>query len=321
MPQEEQQTMKKLAFALSLAAGALIVVAPAFAADENEGRGQAVITVLPVHDKEAAPANLTQQDLAIKINGKDSTITNWTPLRGVNDRLELVVLIDSAARTSMATQLGEISNFLKTLPPAAKVSVAYMQYGAAVLSGPLTTDHAQAAKGLHISGGIPGSSASPYFCLSNLAQHWPSDDRGARRVVVMITDGVDNYNPRYDPEDPYVQAAITDSVRAGLVVYSMYWQNQGRFDRTGYATNAGQNLLLSLTEATGGMSYWQGYGNPVSFQPYFKDLDRRLANQYEIGFTAPLKNKAVVASMKLKANGISGKIDAPQQVLVAPAAM
>ena len=127
--------MKKLAFALSMAAGALMAVAPAFAADENEGRGQAVVTVLPVHDKEAAPANLTQQDLAIKINGKDSTITNWTPLRGVNDRLELVVLIDSAARTSMANQLGEISNFLKTLPPEAKVSVAYMQYGAAVLSG------------------------------------------------------------------------------------------------------------------------------------------------------------------------------------------
>jgi len=313
--------MKKLAFALSMAAGALMAVAPALAADENEGRGQAVVTVLPVHDKEAAPANLTQQDLAIKINGKDSTITNWTPLRGVNDRLELVVLIDSSARTSMANQLGEISNFLKTLPPEAKVSVAYMQYGAAVLSGPLTTDHAQAAKGLHISGGIPGSSASPYFCLSSLAQHWPSDDRGARRVVVMITDGVDYYNPRYDPEDPYMQAAITDSVRAGLVVYSMYWQNQGRFDRTGYATNAGQNLLQQVTQATGGISYWQGYGNPVSFQPYFKDLDRRLANQYEIGFTAPLKNKPVVASMKLKANGISGKIDAPQQVLLAPAAM
>ena len=109
----------------------------------------------------------------------------------------------------------------------------------------------------------------------------------------MITDGVDYYNPRYDPEDPYMQAAITDSVRSGLVVYSMYWQNQGRFDRTGYATNAGQNLLQQVTQATGGISYWQGYGNPVPFQPYFKDLDRRLANQYEVGFTAPLKGKPV----------------------------
>jgi hypothetical protein len=312
-------TMKKLAFAMSLAAGPLMAAAPAFAAAENEGHGQAVITVLPVHDKEAAPANLSQQDLVIKINGKDSTITNWMPLRGVNDRLELVVLIDSAARTSIGTQLGEIANFVKSLPPSGKVAVAYMQNGGAVFSGPLTTDHARAAKGLHITGGFSGVSASPYFSLSSLAQHWPSNDRAARRVVVMITDGVDYYNPRYDPDDPYVRAAITDSVRAGLVVYSIYWQNQGRFDRTQYATDAGQNLLLNVTQATGGSSYWQGYGNPVSFQPYFKDLDQRLANQYEIAFTAPLKGKPEVATMKVKANGISGKIDAPQQVLVAPA--
>ena len=308
--------MKKLAFAMILVAGVLMTAAPAFPQNENEGRGQAVITVLPLHDREATPANLSQQDLAIKINGKDSTITNWTPLRGENDRLELVLLIDGAARTSMATQFGEITNFVKTLPPTAKFAIAYMENGQAVLTSPLTTDRAQALKGLHIPGGVPGISASPYFCLSNLAQHWPSNDRGARREVVMITDGVDYYNPRYDPEDPYMQAAITDSVRAGLVVYSIYWQNQGRFDRSMRGTDAGQNLLLSVTQATGGNSYWEGFGNPVSFQPYFQDLDRRLQNQYEVSFTTQLKNKPDVENMKLKATGISGKIDAPQQVLV-----
>jgi hypothetical protein len=314
--------MKNAVFALSLAAGVLMVAAPAFAADESgEGHGQAVITVLPAHDKEATPANLSQQDLSIKINGKDSTITNWTPLRGENDRLELVVLIDGSARTSLATQIPDIAKFVNTLPANAKAAVAYMQNGTAALTGPLTTDHAQAAKGLHIPGGIPGVSASPYFCLSSLAQHWPSNDRAARRVVVMITDGVDYYNPRYDPEDPYMQAAITDSVRNGLVVYSIYWQNQGRFDRSGYAANAGQNLLLSVTQATGGNSYWQGYGNPVSFQPYFKDLDRRLENQYEVSFTAPVKGKTQVETMKLKTSGIVGKVDAPQQVYIAPSSL
>jgi hypothetical protein len=310
--------MKNAVFALSLAAGVLMAAAPGYAADESvDGHGQAVITVLPAHDKEATPASLSQQDLSIKVNGEDSTITNLMPLRGENDRLELVVLIDGAARTSLATQIPDIAKFVNTMPANAKVAVAYMQNGAAALTSPLTTDHAQAARGLHIPGGIPGSSASPYFCLSSLAQHWPSNDRAARRVVVMITDGVDYYNPRYDPEDPYMQAAITDSVRNGLVVYSIYWQNQGRFDRSDYAANAGQNLLLSVTQATGGNSYWQGYGNPVSFQPYFKDLDRRLENQYEVSFTAPVKGKSQVESMKLKASGLSGKIDAPQQVYVA----
>lgn len=308
--------MKKIAIAMSLAAGALMAASPAFPQNENEGHGQAVVTVLPTKDADQAP-NLSSQDLAIKINGKDSTITNFMPLRGQNDRLELVVLIDSAARASIGTQLSEIANFVKGLPPEAKVSVAWMVNGSAQLATPLTSDHDAALKGVHLPAGIPGASASPYFCLSNLAQHWPSGDRGARRVVVMITDGIDYYDPRFDPEDPYMQAAITDSVKSGLVVYSIYWQNQGRFDRRMWATDAGQNLLTEVTQATGGYSYWQGYGNPVSFQPYFKDLDRRLQNQYEVAFTTPLKGKSGdVANIKFKVNGSPAKVDAPQQVFV-----
>jgi hypothetical protein len=302
---------------MTLVAGALIAAAPAFPQNENEGRGQAVVTVLPAHDN-AAPATISPKDLAIKVNGKDITITNFQPLRGMDDRLEVVVLIDSGARTSIGTQLNEIASFVKTLPPQAKASIAWMVNGTAQLATPLTTDHQAALKGIHLPVGLPGANASPYFSLSNLAQHWPSGDRGARRVVVMITDGIDYYNPRYDPNDPYMQAAVTDSVKSGLVVYSIYWQNQGRFDRTRYGTDAGQNLLNQVTQSTGGYSYWQGYGNPVSFQPYFKDLDRRLQNQYEVSFTAPLKGKSGdVASVRVKVNNVPAKVDAPQQVYVA----
>jgi hypothetical protein len=309
--------MKRIALLASLAAGALMAASPAFPQSENEGRGQAVVTVMPANDK-APAANVSSQDLAIKVNGKDTVITNFQPLRGQNDRLELVVLVDSGARTSIGTQLNDIANFVKTLPEGAKVSVAWMVNGTAQLATPLTTDHQAALKGIHMPVGSPGVSASPYFCLSNLAQHWPSQDRGARRVVVMITDGIDYYNPRYDPNDPYMQSAITDSVKSGLVVYSIYWQNRGRFDSSQIGTDAGQNLLAQVTQATGGYSYWQGYGNPVSFSPYFKDLDRRLQNQYEVAFTSPLKGKSGdVENIKVKLNNGNGKMDAPQQVYVA----
>lgn len=313
--------MMKIAITMSLAAGVLMVAAPAFSQSENQGRGQAVVTVLPAN-KQAPPANLSAQELAIKVNGKDSTITNLTPLRGMNDRTEMVILMDSGARSSIGTQLNDVSNFVKSLPSQAKVSIAWMVNGTAQLATPLTTDHQQALQGLHMPAGPIGGSASPYFCLSSLAKHWPSNDRAARRVVVMITDGIDYYEPRYDPEDPYVQAAITDSVRSGLVVYSIYWQNMGRFDRSGYGTDAGQNLMLMVTQATGGYSYWEGYGNPVSFAPYFKDLDRRLQNQYEVAFTAPLNGKSGnVENLKVKVNGVSGKVDAPQQVYVGRSGM
>lgn len=313
--------MKKIAIAMSLAAGALMLAAPAFPQSENQGRGQAVVTVLPANDKAPAP-DVSPQNLAIKVNGQNSTVTNWTPLRGQNDRLELVIMIDSGARSSIGTQLNDISNFVNSLPAGSKVAIAWMVNGTARLATPLTPDHQQALKGIHLPSGPIGASASPYFCLSNLAKNWPSNDHGARRVVVMITDGIDYYEPRYDPEDPYMQAAITDSVRSGLVVYSIYWQNRGRLDRSWYGTDAGQNLLTQVTQTTGGYSYWQGIGNPVSFQPYFKDLDRRLQNQYEVAFTAPLNGKSGnVENFKLKMNGASGKVDAPQQVYVARSGM
>lgn len=308
--------MKRIALAMSLVAGVSLAAAPAFPQNENEGRGQAVVTVLPAHD-DTQPGNVSLQNFAIKVNGHDSSITNLTPLRGQDDRLELVLLIDSGSRGSIGTQLNEITNFVKTLPAQSKVAVAWMMNGTAQLATPLTADHQAALKGVHMPSGFAGQSASPYFCLSNLAQHWPSSDRGARRVVVMITDGIDYYEPRYDPEDPYMQAAITDSVKSGLVVYSIYWQNRGRYDRSMWGTDAGQNLLSQVTQATGGYSYWQGYGNPVSFQPFFKDLDRRLQNQYEVAFTAPLNGKSgSVANVKVKTNGVNGKVDAPQQVYV-----
>jgi len=306
--------MKLLKATTVLAAGAMLLTIPTFAQNDRRGQGQAVVTVLPAHGNEA-PASLNSQDLTVKVNGKESTITNFTPLRGANGRLELVVLMDSGARTSLSTQLGEIRDFVKNLPPDAKVTIGYMENGISRLSGPLTTDHDAVLKNLHIPAGFAGQDASPYFCLSSLVKNWPSNDRSARREVVMVSDGVDPYYRGIDLDDPYMNAAISDSVRSGVVVYSIYWENKGRFSRTMWGNDIGQNLLLQVTQATGGNSYWQGLGNPVSFQPFLQDIQRRLQNQYEVGFTAPVK-KAEVANLKLKVNGISGKVAAPGEVYV-----
>jgi hypothetical protein len=297
------------------AAMALFAVPAAFAADNTsmEGQGRAVVTV--VHGQEL-PGGISQQALQLKVDGKESNITGWTQLRGPQNKIELVVLIDDGARSSLGTQLSDIAKFIGSLPPNAKVAVAYMINGRAAFTGPLTADRNAVEHQLHLPlAGAAGISASPYFCLSDLAKNWPSRDARARREVVMVTDGVDNYNLRYDPNDPYVQAAIDDSVRAHLIVYSVYWTSSGRFDRTTYGSNDGQNLLAQVAEATGGNSYWQGFGNPVSFQPYFEDINQRLQNQYEIDFMAPLGSKPQMESLRLKVNA-PAKVEAPQQVYV-----
>ena len=115
----------------------------------------------------------------------------------------------------------------------------------------------------------------------------------------MITDGVDYYDMRYDPEDPYVQTAMDDAVRARLIVYAIYWRSSDRFDRTNVGADTGQNLLAQITQGTGGTNYWEGTGNPVSFVPYFEDIEMQ--------------------TIKLSVS-VHAKVNAPQEVYVHPAA-
>jgi hypothetical protein len=309
--------MKTRALATLLAAAGLLAAVPAFAQDE--GQGSAIVTVTAKKNGEMAP-NITQQDIqSVKVDGKSVKITSFQSLRGQRNQVELVILIDESARSSLGEQIGDIQKFVNSLPPNVKAAIAYMENGRSVFSGPFSTDHAQVLAALHLPPGIPGVDASPYFCLSDLAKNWPSQDRSVRREVVAITDGIDYYYRRYDPDDPYVQAAMTDTVRAGIIVYSLYWKNVGRADNTFYGNDTGQNLMDEVTQATGGRNFWQGIGNPVSFQPYLDELNRCLSNQYEVGFAAPLHEKPQVERFNLKLNAPGSEVDSPQQVYIVPA--
>jgi hypothetical protein len=309
--------MNQPGMVVGVAVMTLLAATAGFAQSEaHQGQGVAVVTVLPKQES-ALPPQITMQKLSVKVNGKPVAVTDWKPLQ---NSLEVVLLIDGSARNSLGNQFDTMEKFLRALPPNSKAAVAYMAYGRAVIVGKLSTDHELAVHGLHLPGGLPGSNASPYFCLSDLAKNWPSADRSARREVVMVTDGVDNYERQFNPDDPYVEAAISDSVRAGVVVDSIYWLSTVVADSSLYQSNAGQSNLGEVSDATGGKSFWQGTGNPVSLQPYFDELNRRLQHQYELTFTSPLKGKPEIVNLKLKLSLPGAEVRSPQQVLVSPAA-
>ena len=290
-----------------MTAATLLMAAPAFAqSGDATGQGRAVITVFAKHS-EMTP-NISPQDVSAKVDGKDAGVRSWTPLRDANGGLELVVLIDGGAR-NLGRQFDEIKQFIQGLRPDTKAAVGTMENGRAVLASPLSADHARVVGEIHLPA---GPSSNPYFSLSDLAQHWPSPARGVRREVVLICDGIDPENPRFDPSDPYVSAAIADSVRAGLVVYTIYWQHRSMGD----GSNDGQSTLSEVSQATGGYGYWMGTGNPVSFTPYFDDLTRRLDNQYELDFAARLDRKPTIESFKFKVTGMALEVASPQQVYV-----
>jgi len=307
----------KSALIVSAATALFLAAGSSYAQKDAQGQGQAIVTIVPSHPSEQA-IQVSQQDIKeIKVSGKPSQVTGWTSLR--QQPLELILLIDSELSTDFGNQLNEINQFAKELPNNTQMAIAWMQNGNAILASPLSSDPAQITKGVHLPNGIAGGvNSSPYFSLDNLAKNWPSQDRHARREVLMISDGIDDYNPRFDPNDPYMQTAKDNSIRAGIVVYSIFWPDNDRLSRFGWTRQGGQNLLTELTEATGGTNFWQGTSSPVNIQPYFKDLRTRVENQYAIDFTAPARGKPSIESFSLELSVPSAKVDYPRQVLVVP---
>jgi hypothetical protein len=279
---------------------------------------QTVVTVMPKSG--AQPTSIPESAVQASVGGKSAQIGSWIPLRGERSGLEIVVLIDSSARSGLSLQYGELRNFVERLPEGAEVGVAYMQNGRAIMAQNLTADRKLAAEAFRLTSGVPGESGSPYFCLSDLVKKWPSGNGqpdGNRREVIMITDGVDLYYGRgFDPNDPYVETAISDAQKAGVLVHSIFYRDTGRFDRSQWTEAGAQSYLLQVSDATGGRAYWQGFGNPVSFAPFLDDLQTRLQNQYELGILASPRNKTQLQPLKVKVNAPGVKVDAPKMVVV-----
>jgi hypothetical protein len=275
-------------FAMVVAVGLFMLgVRPPLWAQETS-TGRAIVTV---NTKGAeGVTTVPKQTISVYENRKLQDVAGWVPLRGERSGLQLVVLLDDSSGGNLGLQLNDIRSFLSGLPPTAQVAIGYMRNGTPNLVQNFTNDHALAAKSLRLPSGNAGINGSPYFCLSDLVKHWPGGDSNIRREVIMVTDGVDRYSgARFDPENPYVQAATSDAQKAGVVVYSIYYRGQGRLDRSFVATDGGQNYLTIVSGATGGKVYLEGFGNPVSFAPFLSDIQRKLQNQYELTYVSAAK--------------------------------
>src|SRR5262249_19682258 len=139
----------------------------------------------------------------------------------------------------------------------------------------------------------------PYLSLVDLLKRWPHGEGPMRREILMISDGVDRVYGN-GPANPYVDTAIEEAQRTGVIVYSIYMPGAGRFPRRFLGMNWGQNYEIQLADETGGQAYYLGDRAPVSFAPYLNDLSRRLARQYLLTFNAKPENKAGLRQVKLQ---------------------
>jgi len=262
----------------------------------------------------------TPQNLTLKLNNRDTPLTNVAPIPPTGAQIAL--LIDDGLRSSVGRQIGDIKAFIQSLPPGTEIFIGYMQNGRVVPAQDFTTDYAAAAKAVRIPLGTPGASASPYFCLSDFVKNWPASAESQSgpqqsthkaRIVLMITNGVDPYNGSTsitNQNSPYVAAAVTDAQRAGVSVYSIYYTDAG-FGR-GRGSFSGQSYLLQVAQGTGGATYYQGTGSPVSLVPFLKQFQNALAETYVATFPVDANKKLV--SLKLSTTLPRTKVNAPQEV-------
>jgi hypothetical protein len=307
--------MTKFVLALTLCAAAL----PAAQAQQE---GPTPTQVLVSVDSKTSP---TAKDVTIKVDNRVTPLLNLAavPPNGA----QVALLIDDGLRTRIGGELNNLRTFITTLPAGTEVFVGYMQNGR-VVSGTnasgFTANLAVAAQGLRLPQGMPGASASPYFCLSDFVKNWPPAAEGQpgprsqqpihkARIVLMITNGVDPYNGStsiLNQDSPYVASAVTDAQRAGVPVYSIYYNDAGF--RGGRGSFSGQSYLSQVAQGTGGATYYQGTGSPVSLAPFLKQFQNALAETYVATF--PVDGNKKMVTLKVSTSLPKTKLNAPDQI-------
>ena len=300
--------MSHLAFTMVLAAsGALLLAQDKTAAPAVPV--QMTVTVEARHGKNAAPS-LNREDVMVFDGKQRLPVTDL--MAGEAAGLELFLLIDDAAGDALGTQLQSLHHFIDNQPASTIIGVGYMRNGEAVIAQNFTKDHALAAKALRLPLSVPGASPSPFLSLSDLIKRWPQNS--ARHEVIMITSGIDPLGGNVI--DPYLDTAIAQAQRYGVIVYAIYTPSGGHLGHSYWRANWGQNHLAQLAEETGGESFMIGLAPLVSFDPYLDEIAEHLAHQYRVGFQAKARNKAGLQPVKMSTEVPNGEIVAAPKVWV-----
>jgi hypothetical protein len=276
-----------------------------------------------VDAKSTPPASASV--VTVQVNDHKEPLTGWTQVAPGNAQVAL--LIDDGLRESVGREIDNLRKFVRSLPPGVEVMVGFMQYGHVTSDQPFTTNHELAASTLHLPEGMPGMSASPYLCLSDFVKRWSGSvassstiDLGASpqhkaRFVLMLTNGVDPYNGStsvMNQGSPYVDAAVKDAQRAGVAVYAIYYGGAGIGGAS--ADNSGQSYLAQITQATGGVNFWEGSGNPVSMAPFLGMFQHAIAETYIATFIAPAGRDPQRDMVRVKFSAPKTKLYAPELV-------
>jgi len=243
------------------------------------------------------PPGITRDQVTVKQNRNTMPIMDWVPARGPHAGLDLFILIDDATEPRLGSQFSELKSFITAQPASTSVGIGYMRNTTVQIAQNFTPDHAQAAQALRLPNGNPGAFGSPYLSVIDLMNRWPEHPN--RRVVIMVTDGIDRARSgrprgRLGTFLPDIDSATRVAQRTGTLIYTIYFPGVGHWRRNFWEANNGQIGISRLSDETGAESFFLGVQAPVSFKPYLDQIDKDLGNQYLLTFGAqPSRNEGL----------------------------
>src|ERR1700737_1141793 len=263
-----------------LLTAALLVFASlaAFPAGAVEG---VTVTVTAV-SKKGSPPPIKKDDVQV-FEGKERVqVADWRS----DGNLYLAILIDDSLDTEAASQWNDLKAFINAQPQNTFVAVAYARNGAAMVAQDFTQDHALAAKALRIPLGNLGAFSSPYLALQDWLKRWPSTTGDHRSSIVLISSGIDYFRGSFDPIDPDLDSTIQRAQKENVNIWTIYYPGGGHVSQGYFRVFYAQANLSKLSEETGAESYYLSFERPVTFKPYFDELQQHLSNQYLLSFAA-----------------------------------
>ncbi|MDQ3131251.1 MAG: hypothetical protein M3Q99_10890 [Acidobacteriota bacterium] len=236
--------------------------------------------------KDDEPEEIVQVErLSVKENNDEQTILS---IRSVtNAPLALAVLIQDDLTANFNLQLKDIRNFIRNLPPGSRVMVGYLRGGSTQIRQKFTDDLEKAAGSLRIViGSASAAPRNPYDGVEDVLKRFDALPTG-RRAILLVSDGLDSSNG-LDFVSPGqsidLNNAILKSQRRGVAVYSFYSPASLTENGNSRFVLTGQGSLEKLSEETGGRAFFQGSIAPISFEPFFRDLNLLLNRQFALTY-------------------------------------
>lgn len=231
-----------------------------------------------------------------------------------NSPISIALVIQDDLTGNINLQLRSISDFIRTLPAGSRVLVGYLRGGTLQVRQKFTEDLDKAARSIRIVSGSGASGGNgPYPGLIETVKRFEGLP-GGRRAVILISDGIDvsqGLSPFAASQSPELDRAIARTQRNSIAVYSIYSPSAFTENAASTIGLSGQNALQRLSDETGGRAYSQGLLSPISFDPFFKDLNMALNRQFALTYLSTHMKKGFY-SVEVKSTNPEVKIDHPK---------